>query len=69
MRKNGSQTRETLSEAGYRIDPVQGRDRETTIILNPIDQPEKRELWYHRPDFAGYVIEIAGKRYEFIRSL
>lgn len=63
MRKIGSQIRETLEESGMEIHE---RLNSNEVIL--VDEEGKMELWVKRDDFAGYVIEILGKGYEFITS-
>ena len=57
----GSQYRETLAEAGYRL--IQKNDR--YALLEDKDTGVL-ELWVQRDDFAGYVIEIDGIGYEFV---
>jgi hypothetical protein len=63
MRQIGSQIRETLEDAGYTI-INQGPEG---IILEEADG--KRELWVERDDFAGYVVEVNGVGYEFVRDV
>jgi hypothetical protein len=62
MRIIGSQLRDTLAESGYsllgRIDPH-------TVVLEDLG---RKEVWAMRNDFAGYVIEIDGVGYEFVRG-
>jgi oligoribonuclease NrnB/cAMP/cGMP phosphodiesterase (DHH superfamily) len=56
----GSQTRETLEEAGA---TVHKRLSPTEVILE-IDG--NFELWSEKDDYAGYVIEVDEKGYEFV---
>jgi hypothetical protein len=63
MRQIGSQIRETLEDAGYTI-INQGPEG---IILEEADG--KRELWVERDDFAGYVVDVNGVGYEFVRDV
>jgi hypothetical protein len=65
MKKIGSQTRELLSESGYTLHSKRGSGE--VILTNIVDG--KRELWAANNHYAGYVIEIDGMGYEFIRTL
>lgn len=63
----GSQRRETLDEADmellYRVSP-------TEVILVDRSNPNlPHELWVEKDDYAGYVIEIDGKGYEFVSQV
>jgi len=63
----GSQHREKLEESdmemAYRVSP-------TEVILKDKDDPRlPHELWVLRDDFAGHVIEIDGKGYEFVSQV
>jgi hypothetical protein len=64
MKTIGSQKRELLSESGmtlYKKLPkgeVQLKDRNGNL-----------ELWVLNDHYAGYVIEIDGKGYEFVRCV
>ena len=57
----GSQHRETLQEAGYNL---VSRNDECVLLENK--DTKKLELWALNDDFAGYVIEVDGKGYEFV---
>lgn len=61
----GSQYRETLAQAGYR---VHERLNSQEVILEEISSGDL-ELWTLKDDFAGWVVEIDGKGYEFVRGL
>jgi hypothetical protein len=60
----GSQYRETLAQAGYR---VHERLNHQEVILEEISSG-KFELWVLSDDHSGWVIEIDGKGYEFVRD-
>lgn len=64
MRQVGSQTRETLTEAGYTLISRQGKEVTLQDVVTG-----KQEVWYENNDFAGYAVEIDGKGYEFVHSL
>lgn len=57
----GSQYRETLEEAGYRL---VSKNDEYALLENK--DTNKLELWAEKDDYAGYVIEIDGVGYEFV---
>ena len=59
--KRGSQNREPLAESGYTLLSKKGNE----VILEEGGIPE---LWTKRDDYSGYVIEIDGVGYEFVRS-
>jgi hypothetical protein len=62
--KSGSQTSEPIELTDYVI--VQKRGNEIILrdtVLN------KRELWTHNQNFAGYCIRIGKKNFEFVSSL
>ena len=63
--RRGSQYREQLEESDYR---VHERRSDTEVILVDTDTG-LHELWVMNDDFAGYVIEIDGKGYEFVSSV
>ena len=63
MRQIGSQRRETLAEAGYEL-VVMTDNGQTAILFDGM----KLEVWTNRNDYAGYVIEIDGIGFEFVRS-
>ena len=64
----GSQTRESIEDTEYEllefIEYPSGRD---AVLLNK--ETGIKELHVERDDFAGYVLEIDGKGFEFVRSL
>jgi hypothetical protein len=62
-KKYGSQYRETLEEAGYKL---VARIDEDQVILE--DETGKRELWFKHDDNPGFTVEIDGVGYEFVRS-
>jgi hypothetical protein len=63
MKTIGSQKRELLSESGMKLHK---RLSKTEVELK--DKTDGNiELWSLNDHFAGYVIEINGKGYEFIR--
>ena len=64
MKTIGSQKRETLAESGMRI---LKRWSKKEVILT--DDTGIEEVWYENDHFAGYVIEINGKGYEFLTVL
>jgi hypothetical protein len=64
IRQIGSQNREEFREAGYSL--VQF-NKDGSLIVQ--DESGKRELWAPNDDFAGYVLEVHGFGYEFVRSL
>ncbi len=64
MEIRGSQRRESLEEAGYRIF---GNPIHDDVVLEDIETGH-RELWQKNDDFAGYVVVIDGVGYEFVRS-
>jgi len=66
MKTIGSQTRETLAESGYSL--IGRIDVNEVILQDSADSGGKPELWTQRDDFAGYVIEIDGIGYEFVRT-
>ena len=59
----GSQIRETLAASGMTLVST-GQGHVTLQGGNGI-----RELWSQNDSYAGYVIEIDGMGYEFVRSL
>jgi hypothetical protein len=62
-RQIGSQYRETLEEAGYWI--VDNSSDETILA----DEDGKLEVWVENNHYAGWVLEINGIGYEFVRSV
>ncbi|MFC1718227.1 hypothetical protein ACFL6S_31515 [Candidatus Poribacteria bacterium] len=65
MQQYGSQIRETLEEAGLEFIRWSWAGKEA--ILRDIES-RKQELWAASDDYAGYVVEINGIGYEFLRS-
>lgn len=75
----GSQIREPIEETEYKIQfrdehlvlsetgAAQFEDGPEVVLLNTITG--KEELWVERDHFAGYVVEIDGKGFEFVRTL
>ena len=59
----GSQYRETLSEAGYKLDKKLAYGE--VVLINEFNCPE---IWFKNDDAACHVIEIDGEGYEFARS-
>jgi hypothetical protein len=72
IEKRGSQNREKLSDLKDEYTLITkrpiGAKIPTEVVLYNIPA-KKQEVWGLSDDFAGYVIEINGKGYEFIRSL
>ncbi|MHA1146453.1 MAG: hypothetical protein ACTSRW_17075 [Candidatus Helarchaeota archaeon] len=79
IKRIGSQTREPIEETEYE---VKFRDEHLVLTANGVHEFEfgpdavlfnKKtgisELWTERDDFAGYVIEIGGVGFEFVRDL
>lgn len=67
MKRIGSQTRETLDEAGYKFLGYLGDDKET-IVIQANGNPTQKEIWVMRDDHAGYTIEFEGVGFEFVRN-
>ena len=63
MKTIGSQKRETLEEAGYKLISLCHGE----AILK--DDNGKYEVWQENDHFAGYVVEIHGNGFEFCRSM
>jgi hypothetical protein len=63
MKTIGSQKRELLSESGMTICKKYKKE----VIL--ADRNGDHELWVLNDHYAGYVIEIDGKGYEFVRCV
>jgi len=65
----GSQNRETLEEAGYRLfHRINSRE----VLLLELDDGQDTDhlmLYCARDDFAGHVVEIDGVGYEFCSSV
>ncbi len=57
--------REAIEETEYRL---VSPDLEGGVILEEKDSGN-RSLWFSSDDFAGYVVEIDGVGYEFVRSI
>ena len=79
METIGSQKREKIEDTNY---TVQFMDEHLVLSAHGVKRMEVgpdavllnketgiAELWTQRDDFAGYVIEIDGIGYEFVRSL
>ena len=64
MQTIGSQIRETLPESGMLLIKKCGDD----AYLKEINIG-KIELWTMNDHYSGYVIEIDGDGYEFVRSI
>ena len=64
MKTIGSQKRELLAESGMELVSENGNG---ALLKSKIDG--NVELWMQNDDFAGYVIEIDGVGYEFIRTI
>jgi len=64
----GSQTREPIEDTENEllefVEYLSGRD---AILLNT--ENGIKELYIERVDYAGYVVVIDGKGFEFVRSL
>lgn len=60
----GSQNRETLKASGYKL--ISRPSPGEVVLESDIGQ---KELWVANDDYAGYVIEIGGWGYEFVRSV
>ena len=79
MKQIGSQIRERIEDTNYIIQfrdehlvlsakGVRGLECGPDVVL--LNQTTGiAELWTERDDFAGYVIEIDGKGFEFVHSL
>jgi hypothetical protein len=67
MTKRGSQMREPIEETEYRVVSTWPNVERGCVVL--ADESGKRELWTKRDDYAGYVVVIHGRGYEFVRSL
>ena len=65
LKKIGSQTRQKIEDSEYELVDIFGNGE---AVLKDKDTG-KRELYQERDNFAGFVIEIDGKGYEFVRSL
>ena len=67
MKKIGCQIRETLKKAEYVL--VLGPLPDKTILVSPLDNLMKVEEWFESDDYSGYVLELNGKGYEFVKTL
>ncbi len=63
-RQIGSQFRQTLKQAGYKIVKYLG---DGEVILE--NEDGGHELWFKNDHHAGWTIEIRGVGYEFARSV
>lgn len=61
----GSQKRQTLKEAGYVF--IKDNCNGSVVVLQK--EFNSYELWQLNDDYAGYVLDIYGFGYEFVRSL
>lgn len=68
MKRKGCQIRETLEEVGMRLVELRGTSPNREAVLQD-DSVGYTELWSEKDDFAGYVIEIEGVGYEFVRTI
>ncbi len=79
MKIRGSQTRELLKDTDYVVQFIDEHlvlseagiqcleSGPEVVLLNQVTG--KEELWVRNDDFAGYVIEINGMGFEFVRGL
>jgi len=69
MKKIGSQKRQSIKETAYIIDVIEGDEQigRDAYLYNLASG--KYELWTERDNLAGYVIEIDGIGYEFVREI
>jgi len=65
----GSQIREPLEESGYELAGYLDNAKDIAV-LKSIDKADKgkMEIWTRNDHFAGYVIELHGVGYEFVRD-
>ncbi len=68
MKVIGSQRREKIEETEYQIDTIEG-DKIMGHNATLVNSNGDLELWTENDHFAGYVIEIDGIGYEFVRSI
>lgn len=68
MRTIGSQKREPLTESGMFMVHDEDEHEHAGVILKSKDDGSL-ELWIKNDRYSGYVIEIDGVGYEFVRSL
>lgn len=62
--QRGSQSREPLADTDYKF--ICFTEPATALLEDKITG--RRELWVENDHYAGYVIEIDGKGYEFVTS-
>lgn len=62
--KSGSQTSEPIELTDYVVVQKKGNE----IVLRDT-KLNKKELWSHSQDFAGYCVRIGQKNYEFVRTI
>ncbi len=67
MKTFGSQNRETLQEAAFELVKLSGRNPPRTGILRD-KVGGGLEVWLEADDHSGYVVEIDGEGFEFVRS-
>jgi len=65
LKFNGSQVREPLTDSVY----ILYRRLSAREVVLEWKNDRKRELWALNNDYAGYVVEINGQGYEFVRGL
>lgn len=65
MESTGSQNRGKLTNSGMCF---VRRESSTEVVLRD-QHTGVEELWVERDNYAGYVIEVDGVGYEFVRSL
>jgi len=64
----GSQTREPIEDTEYELlEFIEYPSGQDAVLLNK--ETGIKELYVEKDDFAGYVIEIDGRGFEFVRSL
>jgi len=63
MQRIGSQNRETLAESGMEL-VCKGKG----YVHLRYPGTDSVETWVLNDHFAGYVIEVGGRGYEFVRS-
>ena len=61
--KRGSQNREPIGDTEYKVSSALSAGQ---VVL--VDEVGRCELWIANDNFAGYVIEIGGIGYEFVRG-
>lgn len=69
METIGSQKRESLKDANYMFHKDEGEHSEGCGVILRNVLSGKLEYWMKNDHYAGYVIEIDGVGYEFLREL